>query len=335
MAPDEYRGLSISDTEASIRDVLAAVDVDSIERALREGVCEPVDFLSPLNDPNFYLGVDVEPGHIAAGLVAERPKSRFVVVQGVEERHAALVVGPSGSGKSALMWEAANALRHTVRWFQIRRLGVTDIPAVRQLIRTFRASEGSPVGFVLDDVGRNSPEGWGALLKEAMSVPGVVMLGSIREEDISLIAERARAVEVRATPDDELAERLWQELHDDRKTTWAGWREPWKQSDGLLLEYVHILTRGRRMRDLLSDQVAARISDLARSLELDILRAGAWAGAANAEIDASRLARTLTVSEADLSRALQPTHPGTSDPVTCSGAHSPACINFDLKNCCA
>ncbi|MER8683417.1 hypothetical protein [Mesorhizobium sp. M1405] len=305
LAPESYRGLSISDTETSIRDVLAAVDVDAIERALKEGVCEPIDFLTPLNDSNFYLGVDVEPGHIAAGLVSERPRSRSALVKGIEQHRAALIVGPSGAGKSALMWEAANTLRHTVRWFRIRRLSAADIPSLRQLIRTFRASEDSPLGFVMDDIGRNGPESWGALLKEAMSVPGVVLLGSIREEDVTLIAERARAAEIRADPDDELAERLWRELREAGKTNWAGWREPWKMSDGLLLEYVHILTRGQRMHELLADQVAARISDPKRSLELDTLRSGAWAGAANAEVDASRLARTLSVSEADLSRALQ------------------------------
>ncbi|RVJ23785.1 hypothetical protein CN184_11520 [Sinorhizobium medicae] len=305
LSPESYRGLSISDTETSIRDVLAAIDVDAIEQALKEGVCEPVDFLTPLNDPNFYLGVDVEPGHIAAGLVSERPRSRSPLVEGIEQRRAALIVGPSGAGKSALMWEVANTLRHTVRWFRIRRLSAADIPSLRQLVRTFRASEDSPLGFVMDDIGRNGPESWGALLKEAMSVPGVVLLGSVREEDVTLIAERARAAEISADPDDELAERLWRELREAEKTSWAGWREPWKMSNGLLLEYVHILTRGQRMHELLADQVAARISDPKRSLELDILRSGAWAGAANAEIDASRLARALSVSEADLSRALQ------------------------------
>ncbi|MDX0312556.1 hypothetical protein GOC54_15935 [Sinorhizobium meliloti] len=305
LAPENYRGVSISDTETAIRDVLAAIDVDAIERALMDGVCEPVDFLTPLNDPNFYLGVDVEPGHIAAGLVAERPRSRSALVQGIEQRRAALIVGPSGAGKSALMWEAANTLRHTVRWFRIRRLSAADIPSLRQLVRTFRASEDSPLGFVMDDVGRNGPESWGGLLKEAMSVPGVVLLGSVREEDVTLIAERARAAEIRADPDDELAERLWRELREAEKTNWAGWYEPWKMSDGLLLEYVHILTRGQRMHELLADQVAARVSDPMRSLELDILRSGAWAGVASAEVDASRLARALSVSEADLSRALQ------------------------------
>ncbi len=305
LIPENYRGLSINDTETAIRDVLAAIDGDAIERALRDGVCEPVDFLTPLNDPNFYLGVDVEPGHIAAGLVSERPRGRASLVKGIEQRRAALIVGPSGAGKSALMWEAASAMRHTVRWFRIRRLSAADIPSLRQLVRTFRASEDSPVGFVMDDIGRNGPESWGTLLKEAMSVPGVVLLGSVREEDVTLIAERARAAEVRADPDDELAERLWRELSEAGKTSWAGWREPWKLSDGLLLEYVHILTRGQRMRELLADQVAARVSDPKRSLELDILRSGAWAGAANAEIDATRLARALSVSDADLSRALK------------------------------
>lgn len=305
LASENYRGVSISDTETAIRDVLAAIDIDAIERALRDGVCEPVDFLTPLNDPNFYLGVDVEPGHIVAGLVAERPGSRSSLVEGIEQRRAALIVGPSGAGKSALMWEAANCLRHTVRWFRIRRLSATDIPSLRQLARSFRASEDSPLGFVMDDVGRNGPESWGALLKEMMSVPGVVLLGSVREEDVTLIAERARAVEIRADPDDELAERLWRELRKTEKTNWAGWREPWKMSDGLILEYVHILTRGQRMHELLADQVIARISDPTRFLELDVLRTGAWAGAAKAEVDASRLARALSVSEADLSRALQ------------------------------
>ena len=305
LPPENYRGLSISDTETSIRHVLAVIDIYAIGRALRDGVCEPVDFLTPLNDPNFYLGVDVEPGHIAAGLVAERPRSRSALVEGIEQRRAALIVGSSGAGKSALMWEAANTLRHTVRWFRIRRLSAVDIPSLRQLVRTFRASEDSPLGFVMDDIGRNGPESWGDLLKETMSVPGVVLLGSIREEDVTLIAERARAAEIRADPDDELAERLWRELREAEKTNWAGWREPWKMSDGLLLEYVHILTRGQRMHDLLADQVAARVSDPKRSLELDILRSGAWAGAANAEVDASRLARALSVSEADLVHALQ------------------------------
>ena len=304
LPPERYAGLAAGDTEGIVSEVLGAVDVDAIERAIRDGVCQPVDFLTPLPDPNFYLGVDVEPGHVAAGLVAERPGGRAAVVRGLEERRAVLVVGPSGAGKSALMWEAAHALRHTVRWFRVRRAEASDMPGVRQLTRTFRASKDSPVGFVMDDVGRTGPETWGALLGEAMSVTGVVLLGSIREEDVALITERARIAEVRAEPDDELARRLWDELRDGDRTDWPGWREPWTVSKGLLLEYVHMLTQGRRMEAVLRDQVAARALDSARALELDVLRCGAWAGAADAELDVSRLAVVLDVPEHEVSRAL-------------------------------
>ena len=302
--PEEYAGLSASDTEGIVADVLRAVDVDAIEGAIEDGVCQPVDFLTPLHEPSFYLGVDVEPGHVAAGLVTERPAGRLAIECGLEERRAVLVVGPSGAGKSAMMWEAAHALRHTVRWFHVRQAGPSDMPSIRQLMRTFRASKDSPVGFVMDDVGRTDPETWGALLREAAVVPGVVVLGSIREEDVALIAERARVAEVRAEPDDELARRLWEELRDGGKTEWPGWREPWNASNGLLLEYVHVLTQGRRMEQVLRDQVAVRVLDPARVLELDVLRCGAWAGTADAELDVSRLADVLDVGEADIARAL-------------------------------
>ena len=35
------------------------------------------------------------------------------------------------------------------------------------------------------------------------------------------------------------------------------WREPFEQAGGLLMEYVHLLTQGRRMRDLIEDQIAS------------------------------------------------------------------------------
>ena len=36
----------------------------------------------PLYDPNFYLGVDVEPGHFVAGLVAERTQKPICIGSG-------------------------------------------------------------------------------------------------------------------------------------------------------------------------------------------------------------------------------------------------------------
>jgi hypothetical protein len=82
--------------------------------ALRDGYCDAVDFLTPVNDPAFYQGVETRPGHLAAGLIAERPEARRPVLEALETQGAALIVGPSGAGKSALMWEAARTAPHTL-----------------------------------------------------------------------------------------------------------------------------------------------------------------------------------------------------------------------------
>jgi hypothetical protein len=302
--PETFAGLSRGDVDHAVDSMLGSIDPSALEAAIKAGLCEAVDFLTPLPDPNFYLGVDVEPGHLAAGLVAERPEAREAIAAAVESRRNCLVVGPSGAGKSAMMWDGARSLRHTVRWFRVRRLSVEDVPALRRLASTFRAQESSPVGFVLDDVGKIGADAWNQLASDLASVPGVVLLGSVREEDIFLLTERYRAVELRAEPSEDLAERIYSELRAQGATTWAGWREAWDSSEQLLLEYVFILTQGERMSAVLARQVHARVADVNRENELEILRVGACAGAAGARVDTARLAHTLALSEATTARAL-------------------------------
>ena len=301
----DYRGLSPSDTARVVADTLGAVDVDLLEAALRDGTCEAVDFLTPLDDPDFYLGVDVQPGHVAAGLVLPRIAARDALADGLEARGAALVAGPSGAGKSAIMWDTAHALRHTVRWYRLARVDRRDIPALRRLLRTLRAAPGSPVGLVVDDVGRRGSEGWDALTREFSGIPGALLLGSIREEDLFLLEGRARAVEVRAEPEPHLARRLYDELRAAGRTQWPGWQEPWNRSRGLVLEYVHILAQGRRFEETLAGQVDARQRDPARTVEMSVLRLVALAGAAGATVEADRIAPALGLAEDDVGRGLR------------------------------
>jgi len=103
--------------------------------------------------------------------VAERPRTRSALVEGIEQRRAALIVGPSGAGKSALNVGDRQHIAPYGAVFRIRRLSAADIPSLRQLVGLSRASEDSPLGFVMDDVGRNGPESWGALLKKRCLCP--------------------------------------------------------------------------------------------------------------------------------------------------------------------
>lgn len=302
--PAEYRGMSTSDTEAAIIGILSAVDMAQVEAAIASGAVEPVDFLTPIHDPDFYLGVDVQPGHVAADLVVPRAEAREVLATGLRARGAALVAGPSGAGKSAIMWDTAHSLRHTVRWYRLLRADPRDIPAIRQLLRSLRADPGSPVGIVVDDVGRRGAAGWDELTRQLAGIPGAVLLGSIREEDLFLLGGRSRAVEVRAEPDPELAARIFEVLKSRGVTDWAGWQEPWRRSEGLVLEYVHILSAGRRFEDTIGEQVTVRRGDPSRAIELATLRTLALVGAAGATAEADRLPAALGMSDDDVAAGL-------------------------------
>ena len=47
-----------------------------MHEALSAGVLAPVEFSTPVQEPAFYQGVKVRPGHVAAGLVLERHANR-------------------------------------------------------------------------------------------------------------------------------------------------------------------------------------------------------------------------------------------------------------------
>lgn len=303
-SPGSFLSLSLSDVERTIDRLSAAISLADMEAAFRLGLCEPVDFLEPLNEPDFYTGVDVQPGHLAAGLLAERPEARGRVLDALIQRRSALIVGPSGSGKSGLMWEAARTARHTVRWFRVRSSTTTDVPSLLRLADTFRASIHVPVGYVIDDVGRDRADLWDMVVREAAGRPDIVVLGSIREEDIFLLSKRARVPELRENPDQGLAERIWIELKARGETHWAGWAEAWAHSSGLLLEYVHLLTQGRRLVDVLQEQVDRRLRE-ERDFELQIIRLASAAGRAGAALDVERMQAELSLSDEQTGRAFR------------------------------
>ncbi len=300
----DFASLGRTDVSALVDATRGLIALNDMDAALQAGLCEAVDFLTPIADPDFYLGVDVEPGHLAAGLVVERPETRADVISALETRGQTLVAGPSGAGKSALMWDAASATRHVVRWYRVRAATPTQVPMLVRLARALRAAPATPVGFIFDDVGGDLRGVWDAISRLTPASSGTVLLGSVREEDLFQLETRSRFAEVRANPDDGVAERLWTELREAGRTDWPGWREPWALSGGLMLEFAHILTQGQRMSAVLAAQVDRRECE-GRDLELSVLRVASFAGAASAMIDGRVLARQLGASEADVGRTLR------------------------------
>lgn len=302
--PAEYQGVGVSDVQQRFDALQPLLTSSVVEEALLTGLCAAVDFLTDHDDPIFYMGVDAQPAHVAAGLVVERPELRAEVLDGLQTRRNVLIHGPSGSGKSAILWDAAYASRHAVRWFQIRRLTSGAIPLLVLLARSRRASLDAPVGFIIDDVGRGFGEAWTALTAEVRRTPGLLLLASVREEDRYPLVDKAHAAQIRVGTDTALAERIWRELGQRGQTNWQGWKEPWKLANGHLLEYTHVLTQGRRLSETLSEQVAVRLNDTSRHDELDVLRVVACANAAGCSADVIRLPQVLGKSNTAVSMAL-------------------------------
>lgn len=118
-----------SDLDALVQRLRGIVDVDRLARAEREGLIAAIDFTRPVELPpeRFLLGVDVEPGHIAAGLDAVRADELEQIFAGLRDEQYVVIAGPSGAGKSALLWRAAYELGGRFRLFRLRQAGHAEL----------------------------------------------------------------------------------------------------------------------------------------------------------------------------------------------------------------
>ena len=160
------------------------------------------------------------------------------------------------------------------------------------------------IPLVLDEVGSANSDLWDALARDLRGIPDLYLLGSLRQEDVNLIANRSDTGFISPELDDELAHAVWERLAAANHTRWTHWREPYEQSQGLMLEYVHLLTQGRRLALVIDDQVRQRERQH-RDDELGIIRSTAVLCARGGEVDAQRLFELLGLGPDSANRALR------------------------------
>lgn len=291
--------MSVADIARLLDDVTESTDPSLLDEAMRTGIAELVNFMTPLNDEEFFRGVDVVAGHVVAGLPLPRPEVDLLV-DGLAARRLAIAVGPSGAGKSALIWLAAFATRHEVRWYRVRRLNDADVPA---LVRLVKGQAGATVGFVVDDLGREDRTGFDRLVEELRDYANTQVMAACREEDLFLVRAASAGVQVRPALGPELAELIWRELREADETTWPAWREPYEASNGLLLEYGHLLTQGSRLAETVSAQVDRRVME-DRALEIEVLALASTADTFGAEVEVAQLAQVLSADAGTIRAAL-------------------------------
>jgi hypothetical protein len=307
---------------ATAQRTIAETDPSKLSAAIDSGACEPADLDTPTNDPSYFEGLHAQPGHVAAGLPTWRPDLVETVLAGMSTTGAVLISGPSGVGKSTVMWMSAHAARQ-VTWFRVHRLRVDDVEDLCRLAEGRRPNASAPVGFLVDGVGLSDVAGWDQLVRRTAGMSHVYVVGTARVEDTFEIATLTQTARVDVTLDEQVAERIHENLVAAGLTTQAHWREAFNQANGLTLEYTYYLTRGERLRDVLGSQVQRLVRENADAeLQLLALTTTAHMHGVPLPIEAAQAA--LTLSDSELRRAvsrLKDEHFVAEDSGVLSGLH--------------
>ena len=177
----------------------------------------------------------------------------------------------------------------------------TDITT---FVRTRRPSEEYPIGIVFDEVNSTNTVLWDVLVRELRGLPAVYFLGSVRQEDVNIIANQSDTEFVPVSLGSELAQSFWEILSAANQTVWTHWREPFELSEGLMLEYVHLLTQGKRLSAVIGEQIQLREKE-ERHNELNILRSTAVLCNHGGEVVAARLFELLDIDLDTANRSLK------------------------------
>lgn len=180
--------LSTGQVSAVLEQSREAVDPTTLSAAEVQGVCSTPDFsVRTASGSDFFAGVDGGPAHIAAGLDVRRTSELELCAQGLEQEGNVLIVGPSGSGKSVLLWRAARDLAPHARIVQVDSLRSSqEAYLLVQYCRLQRPTGTSPVLLVVDDLGRESRSYWPETARRLRQMHGILILSAARSEDFEL-----------------------------------------------------------------------------------------------------------------------------------------------------
>ncbi|MDE0170363.1 MAG: hypothetical protein OXS29_12775, partial [bacterium] len=80
-------------------------------------------------------------------------------------------------------------------------------------------------------------------------------------EDLMSLGDLSGCATVKVRLDENAAETIFQGLVRRGATTCPQWKEAFRESDGLTVEFTHMVTTGRSLRGVIGEQVQGRIVD--------------------------------------------------------------------------
>ncbi len=297
---------TVGDLDVMATRLAQEVNVDSLEEAIAAGVCEPLDFLArcPQDARGFYEGVSVMPNHIAAGLDVVRPVESRAVLSALYERGQVVISGPSGSGKSALLWRCARLIEAGTRLLRVVRVETSaDAELLFRHVLRSQPTEHNRIVVCIDDLGRARTGAWAQARDRLLELPGVRVLAAARQEDITpSLSREAVIVDARLTPS--AAEEIYQAVQASGVPVEMAREEAIALADGLLMEFLALVTTGRRLRKVLAEQVD-RLDEPQRQVDRELLRLVCAAHALGFETPSETLPAALSRDPVEVESALR------------------------------
>ncbi len=303
---DQRRRVSTADVDQCIIDHSETDDPNAIQHALLSGSLAPVDFSTPLDEPYFYSGVNVRPGHIAAGLVVDRPKDVEHTLEQLKQKRHVLLSGHTRTGKSALLWLTAATTSSHMRMYEIAyTASVVDAHAIARFVRANPPTETVPVCLILDHLDPINSDIWNILVGELKAIPHLYFLATLWDGDSSEIAYPSDTAFLPVeTIEEDLACAIWDKLATKRSTRWDHWTEPLKIADEKLQQYTHLLVHGRTYEETVADQIRHKEREN-RDVELAIIRGASVLLEKGCEVDINCLFEQLELNPDEAHQALE------------------------------
>lgn len=256
---DEARTLTLGDVDTALHMVQSAVDVTGLDAAISAGVCRPADYSTTkvTSASQFYLGVDGAPIHIAQGLDVIRADEMDQITQAAQEGEYTVIVGPSGSGKSVLLWRASRDVILGARVVRVARVATDDdAQLLVRHVELLRATATSPVVVAADNLGRPSTTAWLNAVASLREIPHVFVIGAAREEDFSPRLLNGSTRVIKPVLDRLTAELIAERIERADLTTKMATAEALARSNGLLMEFLSLLREGKHLEQVLASQAA-------------------------------------------------------------------------------
>ncbi len=279
-----------ADLDASVEAAKRAVTTAALPATALHRIVSPLVFRtrSSLSEKQFLEGVDVRPEHIVAGLDVRRTELLQEISTCLASERLVMIVGSSGSGKSALLWRTAADHADRMRVWRVHELSEADADLLVAAIEQQNPTDQHPVLVCVDDIGRPTRHGWRKAADALLELPGVYLVGAAREEDFATEDALRRAVIVHPKLDRQTAHQIQRVLVERGLTPVMALDEAIGRARGLLMEFLHLITAGRRLSAVLAEQAAA-LETPARVTELEVVRYVTSAHSVGLDVDSATL----------------------------------------------